>query len=117
MGSQVEAGDRQVTIDSWQPERRVFQIVAGEARSARVQTFFYPHWVATTEGQGLNVSPDADGAIRIALPAGTSKITLEFKEPARVRYADALTITGWILIALLLLARQPFPALRVKSQG
>ena len=117
MTSQVEAGDRQLIVDSWQPERRVFQVLAGEAGTARVQTFFYPHWVATTDGQNLTVSPDLDGAIRIALPAGASKITLEFKEPARVRYAAALTLLGWILIALLLFVRRPLDAVRLKSQN
>jgi uncharacterized membrane protein (UPF0136 family) len=108
MTSPVEAGDRQVTIDSWQPERRIFQVSAGESTTARVRTFYYPHWIATAEGQSLAVSHTEDGAIRIALPARSGKITLEFQEPARVRYAAALNLTGWLLIGLLLLGRRPF---------
>ena len=44
MTAAVEAGDRQLTIKSWEPERRIFQVNAGAATDARVQTFFYPHW-------------------------------------------------------------------------
>ena len=102
MSSQVEAGDRSVAIDSWAPERRVFRVGNGESTTARVRTFFYPHWRATTQGEALAVSHDKDGTMLISLPAKQATITLEFREPARVRYATALTIVGWFLIALLL---------------
>jgi hypothetical protein len=117
MTSPLEAGDRQVTIDSWQPERRVFQVSAGESTTARVRTFYYPHWIATAEGQSLAISHDPDGAIRIALPARSGKITLEFREPARVSYAAALTLTGWLLIALLLLGQRPLRWIPLKPQS
>jgi hypothetical protein len=102
MSSPVEAGDRKVAIDSWEPERRVFHIGEGQSTTARVRTFFYPHWVATAEGQALAVSHDKDGAMVISLPGKQVTVTMEFREPERVRYATALTIAGWILIALLL---------------
>lgn len=102
----VKAGDRKVTIDSWQPERRVFQLGAGEATTARVRTFFYPHWVATAEGQRLAISHDSDGAMLIAIPARGGKVTLEFREPLRVRYAAGLTAIGWVFIGLLLIGRR-----------
>ena len=106
MNVPVNAGDRKVTIDSWQPERRVFQLGTGESTTARVRTFFYPHWVATSEGRRLELSHDSDGAILIALPAQGGKVTLEFREPLRVRYAAALTAVGWVVIGLLLLPRR-----------
>jgi uncharacterized membrane protein (UPF0136 family) len=112
----VEAGDRQVTIDSWQPERRTFQVSSGATTSARVRTFYYPHWIATAEGPSLALDRDPDGAIRIALPPGSSKITLEFKEPARVRYAAAVTLAGWILIGLLPFFRRSFLPSSLKPQ-
>lgn len=117
MTSAVEAGDRQVTIDSWQSERRVFQVSAGQATTARVRTFYYPHWVATAAGQKLAVSHDEDGAIRIALPAGSGRVTLEFQEPSRVTYAAILTLTGWLLIVLLLVGRSSLRWLPLKSQS
>jgi len=102
MSSPVDAGDRQVAIDSWAPERRIFHIGEGQSQTARVRTFFYPHWVATAEGQALAVSHDEDGAMVISLPGKRVTVTMEFREPERVRYATALSIAGWILIGLLL---------------
>jgi len=107
----ISAGDRKVTIDSWQPQHRVFELGSGESATARVRTFFYPHWVATTGGQQLTISHDSDGALLIALPPQGGKITLEFREPSRVHYAAGLTALGWLLIGLLLLRRRPFASL------
>ena len=103
MTAAVEAGDRQLTIKSWEPETRVFHVSAGAAADARVQTFFYPHWKASAEGQALVVHPDQDGALAIALPKEAATITLEFREPKRVKFAAGLTLVGWVLIGGLLL--------------
>ena len=106
MTAAVEAGDRQLTIKSWEPERRVFHVTAGAATDARVQTFFYPHWRASAEGQALAIHPDPNGALVIALPKEAATITLEFHEPKRVRYAAGLTLIGWVLIGGLLIKRR-----------
>ena len=106
MSSPVEAGDRKVAVDLWAPERRMFHIGEGQSTKARVRTFFYPHWAATAEGQELAVSHDKDGAIIISLPGKQVTVTMEFREPARVRYATALTIAAWILIGLLLVTHR-----------
>jgi uncharacterized membrane protein len=106
MTAAVEAGDRQLTIKSWEPERRVFHLSAGAATDARVQTFFYPHWKASAEDQALAIHPDQDGALVIALPREAATITLEFREPKRVKYAAGLTLIGWVLIGGLLLKRR-----------
>jgi 6-pyruvoyl-tetrahydropterin synthase-like protein len=102
----VEAGDRQSTINFWEPERRIFHLSDGATTDARVQTFFYPHWQASAEGQPLAVRPDQNGAMVIALPKGAATITLEFHEPQRVKYAAGLTLCGWVLIGGLLLKRR-----------
>jgi hypothetical protein len=106
MTAAVEAGDRQLAIKSWEPERRVFHLSAGAATDARVQTFFYPHWRASAEGQALAIHPDQNGALVIALPKEAATITLEFREPPRVKYAAGLTLIGWVLIGGLLLKRR-----------
>lgn len=106
MTAPVEAGDRQLTIKSWAPERRVFHLGAGAATDARVQTFFYPHWQASAEGQALAIHPDQNGVLVVALPKDAATITLEFREPKRVNYAAALTLVGWVLIGGLLLKRR-----------
>jgi hypothetical protein len=106
MTAAVEAGDRQLTIKSWEPERRVFQVNAGAATDARVQTFFYPHWQASAAGRALAIHPDQNGALLIALPKEAATITLEFHEPKRVTYAAEVTLIGWVLIGGLLIKRR-----------
>ena len=106
MTAAVEAGDRQSTIKSWEPERRVFHISDGAATDARVRTFFYPHWTASADGQRLAIHPDKDGALLITLPDKAATIVLEFLEPKRVRYAAALTVLGWLAIGLLFFKRR-----------
>ncbi len=106
MSTQVEAEDRKLFIESWEPERRVFHASAGHSNVARVRTFFYPHWAAIANGQRLVTSPDKDGALLITLPEKAATITLEFLEPSRVRYAALLTAVGWLAIGILLFTRR-----------
>jgi len=106
MSSPVDAGDRKLFIESWEPERRVFYAGAGQSNIARVRTFFYPHWMAIADGQRLAIHPDKDGALLITLPDKAVTVTLEFLEPKRVRYAAALTAFGWLAIGLILFKRR-----------
>jgi hypothetical protein len=106
MAAAVEAGDRQLTIKSWEPERRIFHVAAGVATQARVRTFFYPHWKASAAGRPLDVHPDQNGALVIALPKEATTIALDFREPKRVKYAAGLTLIGWVLIGGLLFKRR-----------
>jgi uncharacterized membrane protein (UPF0136 family) len=106
MSSPVEVSDRKVAVESWEPERRVFHVGPGPAGEARIRTFYYPHWTATSDGQSLAVRPDQDGAMLISLPQNAETVSLEFREPKRVRYGAALTMFGWISIGLLALKRR-----------
>jgi hypothetical protein len=103
MNVAAEAGDRDVKVESWSPEKRVFHVGAGAATEARVRTFFYPHWVATAAGRVLETHPDYEGALMISLPPQAADITLEFCEPSRTRYAAVLTAIGWACVAGLFL--------------
>jgi hypothetical protein len=106
MATQVEAEDRSVMIDSWTPEKRVFHVAAGNAVEARVRTFFYPHWKASAGNQQLVTRPDQNGALIVTLPKDAAEITLEFREPKRVRGAAGFTAIGWISIGGLLVKRR-----------
>jgi hypothetical protein len=99
MSADVEAESRTVTIKSWDPEHRSFQVGAGPLTEARVRTYYYPLWTATAQGVPLSVHPADDGAILISIPAGETEVDLSFKEPRRVAMARVVSIFGWILIA------------------
>jgi 6-pyruvoyl-tetrahydropterin synthase related domain len=101
MTSNVEAESRTVTIDSWEPQLRKFHIESGPATEARIHTYYYPLWTATSKGKQLATHPSKDGAILIAIPASQTDVTLEFREPRRVEVARFATLFGWILIAAL----------------
>lgn len=108
MNAVVEAGDRNLQINSWAPEKRVFHVSAGATTEARIKTFFYPHWTATAGEQKLAVRPDQNGTLIVGLPNEAADVTLEFREPVRVRYAAVLTGLGWLAIGLLIFIRPPY---------
>ncbi|MGB9178849.1 MAG: 6-pyruvoyl-tetrahydropterin synthase-related protein [Pyrinomonadaceae bacterium] len=101
MDHEVEAANRSCTIESWQPEERLFNVEAGAQTEARVRTFYYPHWVALADGRQLETRPAEDGALLIKLPAQAVSVKLKFEEPARTRYAAACAAFGWTLILAL----------------
>ena len=95
----VDAGSRAVTTAAWESERRQFKVAAGPETEARVRTYYYPHWQATANGQTLTTRAADDGSILISLPPGATEVTLSFQEPARVRYAELVSLLGWLAIA------------------
>jgi hypothetical protein len=101
MDSPVDGVDREVTVTSWLPEFRTFDVGAGRAGEVRVRTFFYPHWRAESGGRSLAVRPDSDGALLIAVPENALSIDLKFVEPTRVRVARVVSAIGLILIGAL----------------
>lgn len=103
MTGNVEADSRVVTVNSWQPERRTFQIGDGPATEARVRTYYYPLWTATSAGKPLSVRPADDGALLIAVPPGDTNVELQFREPRRVEIARIVSGCGWVVIAALFL--------------
>jgi len=103
MNALVEAGDRNIKIESWTPERRVFHIDRGNTTVARVKTFFYPLWVATNGGRVLPISPDDHGVLLIAVPPEGVSVQLDLREPRRGRIAGGASLAGWFLIGLLLI--------------
>jgi hypothetical protein len=101
MPQQVSAGDRTVSVSSWDAERRVFQVSAGAATDARVHTFYYPHWIASAGGRPLATRPDQDGTLLVSLPAEAATVDLSFREPRRSTISMIVTLLGTVMIILL----------------
>ncbi|HKY30608.1 MAG TPA: 6-pyruvoyl-tetrahydropterin synthase-related protein [Pyrinomonadaceae bacterium] len=104
MNTVVDAGPRSVSVKSWEPEKRSFQVTAGPASDVRVRTFFYPHWIATAGNQSLKVRPDEDGALLISVPNTETLVNLEFREPRRVYWTAVFSVLGWLMIGLFVVA-------------
>jgi uncharacterized membrane protein len=103
MTTEVEIAGRNVTVTSWQPEQRSFSIDAGTATEARIRTFYYPHWVARNETGLLPTRRDNDGALLIELPQHATSVQLDFREPARTKFSTTASLSGLMIIGLLLM--------------
>jgi uncharacterized membrane protein len=101
MSTEVEANGRTVTVSSWNPEHRKFSIAAGPATEARVRTFYYPHWTATSEAGILPTRPDKDGALLISLPQDATSVALDFREPRKTKISTMSSLSGLIIIGML----------------
>ena len=98
----VLASNRTVNITRWETEKREFEVEQGHETTARIATFFYPHWQATVNGKKIEVGLNKDGTISIPLPAHSSKITLEFREPFHIQLANIFSTIVWIILLLTL---------------
>ena len=103
MDTPVYAENRMVSVKTWEPERRVFAVSAGQAPEARTRTFYYPHWVATGNGKLLATHPAEDGALMIAVPAEATTVELVFREPAKTRVSAIVSAIGWTFIGMILI--------------
>ena len=94
----LEIRDRDFTVESWERERRVFRVSGGAAADARVRTFYYPHWVASSNTGSLATRPGEDGALIVSLPEQAIDVTLEFKEPPRRIWSGIISLISWMII-------------------
>lgn len=101
MQAPVEAGSRVVTVNSWEPERKVIRVGEGATTVARLRSLYYPHWKATANGQSLPLYADKDGAMLVELPTNESLVVLDFVEPRRAWWAALVTLAGWLSITAL----------------
>ena len=111
MTTEVEANSRTVTVNFWNPEHRKFSVAAGPATEARVRTFYYPHWTATSDTGILRTRPDQDGALLISLPQNATTVDLDFREPRKTKISTMSSLSGLIIIGML-----AFPFNRRRTQ-
>lgn len=97
----VIADNRSVNIINWQAQLREFEIVSGNQTTARIATFYYPHWQATVNGNKVEIEKAEDGTILIPVPKETAKVVLSFEEPYFIKIAHALTFLSWALFLLI----------------
>jgi hypothetical protein len=101
MSTEVEADGRTVTVNSWKPEHRKFSVTTGPATEARIRTFYYPHWTATSDAGILATRPDKDGALLISLPQNATSVDLDFREPRKTKISTMSSLSGLIIIGAL----------------
>jgi hypothetical protein len=99
--AKVEAAGRTIHITEWSDTKRTFEVEAGTPVAAHIATFYYPHWKTIVNGAERPAQPASDGALSISLPTGPTTVTLEFREPPRVKLSAAISIISWTLITSL----------------
>lgn len=121
MERELSVEGRGFSVVSWGIGRRTFQVAEGAPTGARVRTFYYPHWVATTaQGQRLKTDWDADGALLVSLPGEAVTVELTLREPPLSLVSGLLSAAGWCLIVALLIydrARGDYVASAPNAEG
>jgi prepilin-type N-terminal cleavage/methylation domain-containing protein len=101
MHAQVEAGDRAVTITSWDPSVALFTLGLELQRPRAGLDVLLSPLDRIRGGRALPVTANKDGVIEIGVPSGTADVEIVFHEPPRVRIAAFVTLLAWIVILLL----------------
>jgi hypothetical protein len=101
--ARIDADERTIRINEWTDLSRTFEVESGRALEAHVSTFYYPHWIATANGQAFSTRPAADGALLISLPPERVTVNLQFREPSRAKLSVVVSIISWTLLASFLI--------------
>lgn len=99
--TKVLTNGREVNIEIWEADRKVFTVSEGETTTARIAVLYYPHWHAYLNGKNVEISPDGDGAIALPLPDSDSKVELVFIEPQYSLLSRKISVVAAILVFLL----------------
>lgn len=100
----VIAGSRKIEITNWDAESRQFTVEAGEIESARIATFYYPHWQAFVNQQKVEIKRNDDGTIIIPLPKESAEVSIIFVEPFLIKFAKIASLISWLAIIFLSLS-------------
>jgi len=102
---------REAKVITWEAEKRIFEVSAGNEGKVRIATFYYPLWQATVNGTQVGIEKDENGAMLIAVGSEKSTIELYFQEPLSVRVASILSLLTWLFLggaAVFLLGKKLF---------
>lgn len=106
--NKVSVNGRNVEIQNWADEERSFTIENGEAGTARIATFWYPHWQAEVNEQKVEIQRAEDGTMLIPLSGEKANVKLYFQEPFQLQIASVISILSWFIILAGLLQISPF---------
>jgi hypothetical protein len=83
-----------VTVERWEPERRMVHVELTEDDQLLIRTFNFPGWAATVDGQRVEITTNEEvGDMSIELKAGIHQVWLAFGDtPVR---RTGKTITLW----------------------
>jgi uncharacterized membrane protein len=101
MSDNVDITQREITVETWEPEYRKFSVGSGPDTEARVRTFYYPNWTATAGEVSLPIRPGSDGVTLIQIPASVTSVEMKFRNPAKVKVAGFISAAAWVVIIII----------------
>lgn len=79
-GLTILAGQGNVAVKKLFSAQREFQIEAAEPLRARLETYWYPHWVVRLDGREITPQKEANsGLMLLDIPTGSHTVTLSFE--------------------------------------
>lgn len=86
---------------SWQPEKRIIKIEAKSPAVLRIATFYYPGWIAESEGKRKQVFIEKkSGTILINVQPGSHVLTLNFVDTPLRKTAKYLSLFFCLVLFL-----------------
>ena len=90
----------QIEMQLWQLSRRVFTANAARETKVNVQTFWFPGWQATVNGQAVETQAhSSDGTIEFPIPTGHSAIVVSFEDTPIRTTAEIISLLAAIVLA------------------
>jgi len=106
-----------LTARSGGPTEAFLQLDLSTARPLVFDTFYFPGWAATIDGRPALVGADARGLLQVRVPAGAHAVHVYFgATPVRI-VADAVSLIGVGVVALLLLTPRTTARRRADRQS
>jgi hypothetical protein len=86
---------------------REFTIESVEPSQARIETYYYPHWIARLDDREIKINIEkGSGLILVDLPAGTHRLSLDYEiREASQRLARFVSLAAWLAFLLWLFIR------------
>lgn len=89
-----------VTVDSWEPEHKLFTVDAPQSVEAAVRLLNYPAWLVRVNGKPVEAEPDWDtGQMLLPLPGGKSHVEIQFGRTRDRTAGLALSGAGVVFLA------------------
>src|SRR5262245_9626461 len=80
-------------------QQREFVVECKDPTKARIETYYYPHWIARLDGNEIPINLESEtGRMLIDLPAGTHNLAIAFEPRNKIEiWAVRGSLLAWVL--------------------
>lgn len=100
-----------ISLTAFEPNQFTLHYTGNQSDSLIVLQNSYPYWEATIDGNAVAIQKEGPGFMKIALPAGTHTVQMQFN-PVKIKYAFGISIIAGlgIMLSMLFLKRKITPS-------